>query len=103
MQEEATTGVWTKYNGANIIHDPVTRMLTVTSTPADLPLHDQVLILRLVVTSVANIDDAQFPATLYLTVRFIDPCYVAYFEDHAGVTTPIEAIVRTNPHPYPIL
>ena len=59
--------------------------------------------MRIGVTSVPTLSEAINPMFWYLTVQFQHPCLFATFEDNGGVTTPIEAVIRADPHPNPII
>ena len=83
----------------------VEQKLTVaTSTdPSDYVLAGQTFSIRVGVTSVPTFTDAFTPMFWYMTVRFRHACRFVDFEDNGGVTSPITAMIRADPHPEPIL
>ena len=98
------SGVWETYTGTHVILDELARSLTIETSidPVDYPLDGQVYSMRIGVTSVPTFADALNPMLWYLTVRFEHPCRFVTFADNGGVTTPIFAVIRADPHPNPI-
>ena len=85
--------------------DENARTLTVETMddPIDYVLDGQILSIRIGVTSVPIFADAFNPMFWYITIRFEHSCRFVDFADNGGVTTPILAVIRPDPHPDPIL
>lgn len=103
MQEEISPGVWQDYIGPNVVLDSDLNTVTISSDPSELALHGTSLSIRIVGASIDSLVDAISPVYWYLTVEFMDPCSQGNFEDHAGIASPIEAVIRDSPHPSPII
>ena len=71
--------------------------------PVDYVLDGQILSIRIGVTSVPTFTDAFNPMFWYITIRFEHSCRFVDFADNGGVTSPILAVIRADPHPDPIL
>ena len=76
--------------------------LTIEAGLLDYGLNKQIFHMRVGVASVEILADAFHPIFWDVTVQFIHPCQNVSFKDNGGVTSPIIAVVREAPHPYPI-